>query len=283
MKKKIISIIGIVTIALGITAVSASAKELYPKSVNEEVEMGRSIEDACGAVSIMALGGENMPILIYQKHDELGSWEKTAEYYGVNLDSFKTNIRRYKKEIPDDVYNEMKKSGMTDDECYDFARRSGNAQMDITVTWEAKKKGKTINDLIKEETARKNAELQTAADYTFGKITATQYTEKMKELSPDMDISDILSFAREEKRGWMEFRKATSGITDEELKAASDAGITDFFAACRLKDTVAISNSTFADMIYQVKMGKDVDSVINENVSTDKINDKVSKSHTDIE
>lgn len=283
MKKKIISIIGIVTIALGITAVSASAKELYPKSVNEEVEMGRSIEDACGAVSIMALGGENMPILIYQKHDELGSWEKTAEYYGVNLDSFKTNIRHYKKEIPDDVYNEMKSSGMTDDECYDFARRSGNAQMDIAVTWEAKKNGKTINDLIKEETARKNAELQAAADYTFGKITATQYTEKMKELSPNMDISDILSFARNEKRGWMEFRKAASGITDEELKAASDAGITDFFAACRLKDTVAISNRTFADMVYQVKMGKDVDSVINENVSTDKINDKVNKSNADTE
>ena len=127
MKKKIMSIMGIVMTVLVITAVSASAKDLYPKSVNEEVEMGRSIEDACGAVSIMALGGENMPILIYQKHDELGSWEKTAEYYGVNLDSFKTNIRRYKKEIPDDVYNEMKNSGMTDDECYDFARRSGNA------------------------------------------------------------------------------------------------------------------------------------------------------------
>ena len=31
-------------------------------------------------------------------------------------------------------------------------------------------------------------------------------------------------------------------------------------------------------MVYQVKMGKDVDSVINENVSTDKINDKVNKS-----
>ena len=137
--------------------------------------------------------------------------------------------------------------------------------------------------MIKEETARKNAELQTAADYTFGKITATQYTEKMKAISPDMDISDILTFARNEKRGWMEFRKAASGITDEELKAASDAGITDFFAACRLKDSVAISNRTFADMVYQVKMGKDVDSVINENVSTDKINDKVSKSHTDIE
>lgn len=277
MKKKIISIIGIVTVALGITAVSASAKVLYPKSVNEEVEMGRSIEDASGALSIMVLGGENVPMLIYQKHDELGSWEKTAEYYGVNLDSFKTNIRNYKKEIPDDVYNEMKKSGMTDDECYDFARRSENAQMDIAVTWEAKKKGKTINDLIKEETARENEKLKTTNDYIFGDITATEYTEKMQSISPDMDISDILSFAREEKRGWMEFRKATSGITDEEIDAAAAAGITDFFAACRMKDAEAITNKTFTEMLKQVEIDKDVDKVIRANISTKKINMEIDR------
>lgn len=277
MKKKIMSIMGIATAALVITAISASAKELYPTSVNEEVEMGRSIEDACGAVSIMALGGENMPILIYQKYDELGSWEKTAEYYGVNLDSFKTNIRHYKKEIPDDVYNEMKKSGMTDDECYDFARRSGNAQMDIAVTWEAKKKGKTINDLIKEETERENEKLKTTNDYIFGDITATEYTEKMQSISPDMDISDILSFAREEKRGWMEFRKATSGITDEEIDAAAAAGITDFFAACRMKDAEAITNKTFTEMLKQVEIDKDVDKVIRANISTKKINMEIDR------
>ena len=39
MKKKIMSIMGIVMTVLIITAVSASAKELYPKSVIEEVEM----------------------------------------------------------------------------------------------------------------------------------------------------------------------------------------------------------------------------------------------------
>lgn len=277
MKKKIILIIGIVTVACGITAVSASAKVLYPKSVNEEIEMGRSVEDACGALSILVLGGENVPALIYQKHEELGSWEKTAEYYGMDLARFKANIRHYKKEIPDDVYNEMKKSGMTDDECYDFARLSGNAQMDIAVTWEAKKNGKTINDLIKEETERENEKLKITNDYIFGDITATEYTEKMKSISPDMDISDILSFAREEKRGWMEFRKATSGITDEELEAAAAAGITDFFAACRMKDAEAITNKTFTEMLKQVETDKDVDKVIRSNISTEKINMEIDK------
>lgn len=140
--------------ALMLTTVSANVKVLYHKSINDEVAMGKSLEDACGATAILVLSEENVPDLVYQKHRELGSWEKTAEYYGVDLDEFEANIRGYKKEIPDDVYDEMKSSGMTDDECYDFARRSGNVQMDIAVTWEAKKKGKTINDLIKEETAR---------------------------------------------------------------------------------------------------------------------------------
>lgn len=58
---------------------------------------------------------------------------------------------------------------------------------------------------------------------------------------------------------------------------------TELVAAMAEKDSVEVSNRTFADMVYQVKMGKDVDSVINENVSTDKINDKVNKRNTDTE
>lgn len=283
MKKKFVAIIGVTMTALMSTAVSASAKTVYTKWVNEQIEAGYSAEDACGTLAVLASDKENVIPLVYQKHKELGDWESTAEYYGIDKEEFNENISIYKRDIPDSIYNEMSASGMSDTECYDFAVLTSNAQMDIQTTWEGKKNGKTIDELIKERTELKDQQGQTAADYTFGKITATEYTEKMKALSPDMDISDILSFARNEKRGWMEFRKAASGITDEELKAASEAGITDFFAACRLKDSVAISNRTFADMVYQVKMGKDVDSVINENVSTDKINDKVNKSNTDTE
>lgn len=269
--KKIIIIMGVITTVLTLTTVSVSAKNLYPEWVKGEMRSGRSAEDACGAMAIMVLGGDNVSAFIYQKHRELGDWEKTAEYYGVNIEEFNNNINNYIKEVPDNVYNEMIASGMTDDDCYDFARRTSNVQMDIKVTWEAKKNGKTINVLIKEETARKNAELQAATDFAFGKITEKEFTEKMKSLSPEMSLSDILSFAMEEKRGWMEFRRATSGITDDELEAAYEAGVTDFFVACRLKDAEQITNKTFSDMIRQVGAGKDADEVIKENISTEKI------------
>ena len=104
MKKKITVITGIITAAVMMTAITASAKVVYPKSVSEEIRNGKSVEDACSAISVLVLGGENVPMLIYKKHDELGSWEKTAEYYNLNMERFKANIRQYQKEIPDDVY-----------------------------------------------------------------------------------------------------------------------------------------------------------------------------------
>ena len=165
----------------------------------------------------------------------------------------------------------MKSKGMTDEQCYDFARRSDNAQMDIAITWEANKNGKTISDLIKERTAQKNAKLNAAMDLTFGKITATEYTEKMKIISPDMDVEEVLEFARRERNSWIEFRRATSHITDEELKAAADAGVTDFFDACRIKDSVMISNLTYDEILSQIKQGNDIDSVLKDSVSADKI------------
>ena len=270
MKKKITVITGIITAAVMMTAITASAKVVYPKSVSEEIRNGKSVEDACSAISVLVLGGENVPMLIYKKHDELGSWEKTAEYYNLNMERFKANIRQYQKEIPDDVYEDMKSSGLTDEECYDFARRSSNVQLDIAVTWEANKNGKTINDLVKENTARKNAKLQAAVDFVFGKISQQDYTEKMKLFSPNMKVVDMLSFAREEERGWREFRRAATGISDEELKAAAAAGITDFFAACRLKESETLTNKTFTEMLGELGEDKDVDKVIRDNISAEK-------------
>lgn len=277
MKRKIIALIGIITVGLILTTLSASAKTIYPKWVNEEVEAGRAPEDACGVLAIMALEGDNVPDFIYQNHKNLGSWEKTADYYGVDIEEFNANIKMYKKDIPDTIYNEMKAAGMTDNDCYDFARRSLNAQMDIETTWQAKKNGKTIDDLIKEETKQNNAKLQVAADFAFGKIDEKNFVDKMFSLSPDVTMSDIWDFAVAEKKGWMDFRKAASGITDEELELAAKTGITDFFAACRLKDAEFISNKSFIEMLQQIKTNRDVDEVIRANISNEKINQEIEK------
>lgn len=275
MKKKIIA--SGIAAAVMVSSFTAGAKVLYPDSVQRRIEMGYSAEDACCMSAIRALGGNEASELIYRKYRTLGGWEATAEYYEVNMEEFAANIRYCPKNIPDDIYGEMKAKGMTDEECYDFARRSGNVQMDIAVTWEANKNGKTISDLIKEQTAQKNAELNAAMDLTFGKITATEYTEKMKIISPDMDVEEVLEFARRERNSWIEFRRATSHITDEELKAAADAGVTDFFDACRIKDSVMISNLTFDEMLSQIKQGKDIDSVLKDSVSADKINSGIAE------
>lgn len=284
MKKKIYAITITLLVIASITTITVFAKTFRSDWVEQKIDKGYTETDAYSLLAIMVLADENVSAFVEQKYKELGDWEKVAEHYKVDLEEFNifvgNQIQATKDlEVPDDIYAEMTASGMTDAECKEFARLSHNAQIDITTTWEAKQNGKTINDLIKERTALKNAQGQVAADLTFGKITEKEYMTKMQELSPDMPMSEILTFATKERKHWMEFRKAASGITDEEIALAQKAGMTDFFAICRIKDAEKISKLTFAQMVVEVKKGVSVDKVISDNISASKIETEKSKAN----
>lgn len=258
------------------TTVSIMAKTFQSDWIKNKMKNGFTETDAYSIQAIMVLSGENVSSWVEQKYRELDDWEKVAEYYNVDVEEFNVFVQNQIQAvkdlaIPDDIYAEMRASGMTEEECYEFARHSHTAQIDISTTWEAKKNGKTINDLIKERTALKNAQGQAAADLAFGKITEKEYMEKMQELSPDMPMSKIIEFAVKERKEWMNFRKAASGITDEEIALAEKAGMTDFFLICRMKDTEVISELTFAEMVAEVMRGQDAEKVIKNHISEAKI------------
>lgn len=286
MKKKIYAIIIALLVVASITTISVLAKTIHSDWVEKKIEKGYTKTDAFSMMAIMVLSHENVSAFVEQKYKELGDWEKVAEHYDVDLEEFNTFVDNQIQlaellEIPDDIYSEMTASGMTDAECKEFARLSHNAQIDIATTWEAKQNGKTISDLIKERTALKNAQGQAATDLAFGKISEKEYMAKMQELSPDMPMSEILEFAIKERKEWMNFRKAASGINDEEIALAQKAGITDFFAICRMKDAEKISKLTFAEMVVEVKKGADTDKVITENISSVKVEAAKSTVKTD--
>ena len=283
MKKKIYAITIALLVVASITTITVLAKTIHSDWVKQKIDKGYADTDAYSMMAIMVLGEENVSAFVEQKYKELGDWEKVAEHYKVDLEEFNTFVENQIQasknlEVPDDIYDEMVASGMTDAECKEFARLSRNAQIDIATTWEAKQKGKTINDLIKERTALKNAQGQAAADLTFGKITEKEYMAKMQELSPDTPMSEIIAFATKERKHWMEFRKAGSGISDEEITLAQKAGMTDFFAICRMKDAERFSKLTFAEMVAEVKKGADVDNLIKDNISAEKI--EAARSHS---
>jgi len=284
MKKKFYAITIALLVVASITTITVLAKTIHSDWVEKEIEKGYTETDAYSVMAIMVLSKENVSAFVEQKYKELGDWEKVAKHYNVDLEEFNVFVANQIQaakdlEIPDDIYAEMTASGMTDAECKEFARLSHNAQIDIATTWKAKQNGKTINDLIKERTALKNAQGQAAADLTFGKITEKEYMAKMQELSPDMPMSEIIAFATNERKHWMEFRKAASGITDEEIALAEKAGMTDFFAICRMKDAEKISKLTFAEMVVEVKKGVSVDKVISDNISTSKIETERAKTN----
>ena len=276
MKKKIYAIIITLIVMASITTMTVLAKTIHHDWVTRTVNKGYTETDAYSIMAIIALSDENVFAFVEQKYKELGTWEKVCEHYNVDLEEFnvfvENQIQTAKNlEIPDDIYNEMKASGMTDEECKEFSRLSYNARIDIATTWEAKQNGKTINDLIKERTELKTAQGQAATDLAVGKITEKEYLAKMRELSPDMPMSEIIQFAAKHKKHWMAVRKAGSGISDEEIALAEKAGMTDFFAICRMKDAERFSNLTYAEMVAEVKKGADVDKVIKDNMSASKI------------
>lgn len=276
MKKKIYAITIALLVIASITTITVLAKTIHSDWVVQKMDEGYSETDAYSLLAIMVLADENVPAFVEQKYRAFGDWEKVAEHYNVDVDEFNTFVDNQieiaqRLAIPDDIYAEMVAFGMTDEECKDLSRRANNAQFDIETVWEAHQDGKTVNDLIKERTALKTKQGQTAADLAFGKITEKEYLAKMQELSPDMPMSEILEFATKERKHWMEFRKAGSGITDEEIALAQKAGMTDFFTICRMKDAEKFSKLTFAQMVAEVKKGADADKVITDNMSTEKI------------
>ena len=105
----------------------------------------------------------------------------------------------------------------------------------------------------------------------------------MQTLSPDMPMSEIIEFAAHEKKEWMNFRKASSGITDEEIAFAEKAGMTDFFEICRIKEIEKISKLTFEEMVAEVQEGVDVDKVISNNISSSKIETERAKANQETE
>lgn len=282
MKRKIYMVAATFIILVCITTITVFAKIVRTDWIEQKIKKGYSETDAYSIMAIMILSGENVSALVEQKYEELGDWEKTAKYYKVDINEFNTFVNHQielvkELEIPDKIYNEMIKSGMTNEECRQLAISAKNAQFDINTVWEAKKNGKTANDLIKEDTEIKTARGQTATDLAVGKITEKEYLEKMQSLSPDMSISDMLLFAAKEKKHWMEFRKAASGITDEEIALAEKTGMTNFFAVCKLKDAEKFSNLSFAEMVSKVKQGITVDKVIKDNISNKKVDEAQAK------
>lgn len=288
MKKRIYAVVTVLVLLVSLTTVTAFAKTFKDKNVERKMAQGYTKEEVYSMLAIISLSDENSMPVIEEKYKELGSFDAVREYYGISSANFETNLKNMmeleeKTEIPDEIYNEMIASGMTEDECYKLAISAINGNFDIETVWEGKKNGKSVNDLIKERKAVQDAKGQAAADYVFGRIEATDYTQIMNKLSPEMSIGEILDFAQTEKKSWMKFRKATSGITDEELEMASKAGIKDFFEACKMKDAEKLSNISFKEMLNQVEQGKNVNDVIKANVSIDKVEREVQNSNTDTE
>lgn len=275
MKRKICAITIALLVIANITTITVLAKTIHSDWVEEKIKKGYTEIDAYSIMAVMALSDESVPTLIEQKYKKLGDWESVAEHYSIDIDEFNKFVEKQissaeKLAIPDDIYAEMTASEMTDEECKELSMKASNAQFDIETVWEAHKNGKTVNDLIKESTNLMNQKGQTATDFVFGNMTEEEYIMKMQELSPEMPMSEIIGFAIKERREWMEFKKAVSGITDAELETAKEAGLTDFFTACRLKEMERMTNVPFKEMMNQIKIGKKADEVMKECVQLTK-------------
>lgn len=277
MKRKVRTLIIVMVVIASITTVTVLGKATFKnKTVERKIAQGYSEQDVYSMLSIISLCNEKSMPVIEEKYKELGSWDAVVKYYNINPLDYEMKIKNILEveknlEIPDDIYEEMIDSGMTDEECKEFSISAFNSKIDIRTVWKEKQKGKTVNDLIKERTKFNNEKLQAATDYTFGKISEKEYIKKMQSLSPDMSMTDIIEFADKENKEWKKHRIKSSGITDKEIELAKKAGMTDVLEMCRLKDAEKFSNIIFSDMVMQVQKGNSVDSVVRKNINAEKV------------
>jgi len=285
MKKRYLTIILIILAVVSATVATVYAKTFRNRFAEIIVASGGTTEDSYYIASITKFTDDDYNTIL-KKYKESGSWEKVAEYYGIKISDIECDVE-YSKiidklEIPDDIYKEMRKSGMTDEECQSLMLNCYSKNYDLKVVWDAMKNGKTLGDLIREDTEQKNKKGQVAADLAFGVISEEEYVKKMQELSPEMKMSEILEFAAKEKKEWREMRIKGSGISEEEMKFAKEAGMTDIFEVCRIKDAEKISSKNFKEMVELVKKGEKTDDIIKGSVNKEKLKELQMKSEKEV-
>lgn len=277
MKRKLISIICLILIVASIATITVFAtKALMPAWVQHKMGKGFSEDDAYKIMAIVNLSDEDQSKDVEKKFKELGDWNEVATFYNVELKAFNDFVAMQHQvaadlQMPEKVYKEMQKDGMTDEECYRLAMHIRNAGLDIETTWNAMEKGKTLDEVIKENNDLKTAQMQAATDFAFGRIDEKEYIKTMHKLDNKMTKEEIDALAEEERANWIKLRRAATGITEEEIAQAKEAGITNVLQMCELKDAEKLSDLSYEEMLSEVKTGKDMKTVIKENRSETKI------------
>ncbi len=277
MKRKLISMICLILIVASIATITVFAtKALKPSWVQSKMGKGFSEDDAYKIMAIVKLSDEDQSKDVEKKFKELGDWNEVAKFYNVDLKPFDDFVAMQHQiaadlQMPEKVYKKMQKDGMTDEECYRLAMHIRNAGLDIETTWNAMEKGKTLDEVIKENADLKTAQMQAATDFVFGKIDEKEYIKTMHKLDNKMTEKEIYELAEKERVSWTKSRKAATGITEEEIAHAKDAGITNILQMCELKDAEKLSELSYKEMLSEVKTGKDMKTVIKENRSEEKI------------
>ncbi len=285
MKRKFIWFVSIILVIIGISTSVVFAKTFVSDWEESMLSSGYSEYDVNAIRTIKHFTGKDS-LLIRVKYAKLEDWDKVIEAYGISksdFDSYMKSLSKYKEslDIPDKIYDEMKKTGMSEKECKELARKAFNEKIDIKTAWEAKAAGKTPNDIAKEKRQKSQEKAQTVNDFTFGRISKEEYYKKMKQYDTKMTEKEIEQIAEKDKQQWTEIMISTSGITQDEIDAAKKMGMTDVIDICKLKNAEKITEIKFDDMVKAYKTGVNVDDYIKKNISNQKIEKSKAKVRSD--
>lgn len=275
--KVVYKVVAVLLAISNLLSFSVSAKQLRSELEEKMIKRGYKSEDAFAIDGILIYSDENVPSFVLQKYKELKDWNAVAEHYGVSTSELGHYVQTRKKlevafNIPDEIYNQMVESGMTESDCKNFARTAFNGKVDISEAWDAHKKGKTVEDIAQEHVRIKNEIAQATTDFIFEKLSEGEYFQKMNQLAPKMTTEDIWEHVEEKRKGWEKHRINISGITEEEIALGKDAGITNIFDLCRAKLFEKFTNLSFRNLIMQMKEKiSPFAEIIQKNLNLDKI------------
>lgn len=279
MKKKI-SIIFSLVLALSVVFTNTGyAKQFVNPSILRLTAQGYSEEEAYYAFAVFCLAHpeDSRIAKIIVRYRECGDWDEVFSFYNVDRNAIEEFIKTQKdalkrSEIPDEIYEEMVDFGMTDKECEQFAREvyilhAYYDDIDLSIAWEAQKKGKTPTDLLNERQAIMQARWQLVEAVVMRKSTVKECITEMKKENPDMTMGEIIEFVNKELKDWETFLISASKLTEEEIMQAEEAGMTNFFDVFYLKQACRNYGFSYTELLEEIKNGTDVDTVVERRVT----------------
>ncbi|MBQ7950486.1 MAG: hypothetical protein IJ278_02030 [Clostridia bacterium] len=243
-------------------ALPTIATAQYDSFEQKMIKRGYTQEDIWNINAMLYLSEENVREFILQKYQELKSWEKVREYYGVDAKKYENYIKGMKMRqetldaIPDYIFDEMEDRGWTQSEITHFVNQTNILTINCEYAWQECKKGRTIEEVVEEKKAVNKQQSELASEFIYKNISVEEYEARLTEIlahdvvrKTDNLVADEVERMVQQRNREHQRAKEQCGITENEVAYCEAQGLTNPMDMYQAKDISAGNNVPFEEVV----------------------------------